>query len=131
MTVTQTPGWAVTFFDCEQVELHRVQLKDVMADGINPVCSRHVLYDSVNIDGTGDDPITIKNEGPMTGPMLTSDILITNCSVRNTKHPGIKIGTGTSECVPEHHGETLHLRHSGKFFCDSTDAVDQGASSSD
>ena len=31
ITVTQTPGWAVTFFDSEHVQLHQVRLKDVMA----------------------------------------------------------------------------------------------------
>ena len=96
LTVTQIPGWAVTFFDCEHVDIHRLRVRDVMADGINPVCCRHVLYDSVTIDGTGDDPITIKNEGPVTGLPLTSDIVISNCVVRNTTHPGFKIGTGTS-----------------------------------
>lgn len=96
VTVTQIPGWAVTFFECEHVELHQVHVLNVMADGINPVCCRHAWYDGVDIDGTGDDPITIKNEGPVRGPMLTSDILISNCSVRNTRHPGVKIGTGTA-----------------------------------
>jgi len=57
-TITKTPGWAVTFFECEHVDLRRLQILKVMADGINPVCSRHVLYDSINFDGTGDDPIT-------------------------------------------------------------------------
>jgi hypothetical protein len=95
-TITQTPGWAVTLFDCDHVDLRRVRVVDVMADGINPVCSRQVLYDSVYIDGTGDDPITIKNEGPIQGLPLTSDIVISNCVVRNTKHPGFKIGTGTA-----------------------------------
>jgi hypothetical protein len=95
-TVTKTPGWAVTFFECDHVELRRLQILNVMADGINPVCSRHVLYDSVNIDGTGDDPITIKNEGPFNGTALSTDIVISNCIVKNTKHPGVKIGTGTA-----------------------------------
>ena len=95
-TVTKTPGWAVTFFECEHVDLRRLKILNVMADGINPVCSRYVLYDSINFDGTGDDPITIKNEGPFTGAALTTDIVISNCVVKNTKHPGVKIGTGTA-----------------------------------
>ena len=96
LTVTRIPAWAVTFFDCDNVGIHRLRVRDVMADGINPVCCRHVLYDSVSIDGTGDDPITIKNEGPVEGLPLTSDIVISNCVVRNTTHPGFKIGTGTA-----------------------------------
>jgi hypothetical protein len=96
LTVTRIPAWAVTLFDCDNVNLRRIRVVDVMADGVNPVCSRNVLYDSVSIDGTGDDPITIKNEGPVTGLPLTSDIVISNCVVRNTTHPGFKIGTGTA-----------------------------------
>ena len=96
LTVTKIPAWSVTFFDCASVSMRRIRVLDVMADGINPVCSRNVLYDSVLIDGTGDDPITIKNEGPVTGLPLTSDIVISNCTVRNTTHPGFKIGTGTA-----------------------------------
>ena len=97
ITVTHSPGWSVTFFDCRHVRIRGVRLKDVMADGINPVSCQDVLYDGVVIDGTGDDPICIKNEGPpLPGGYVTRDVVVRNTAVRNTSHPGIKIGTGTN-----------------------------------
>ncbi|MEN6607112.1 MAG: glycosyl hydrolase family 28-related protein, partial [Bryobacteraceae bacterium] len=97
ITVTRSPGWSVTFFDCQHVRVLGVKLKDVMADGINPVSCQDVLYDGVVIDGTGDDPICIKNEGPpLRGGYVTRDVTIRNTVVRNTSHPGFKIGTGTN-----------------------------------
>lgn len=94
--VTNSPGWSVTFFHCERVRILGVKLENVMADGINPVSCRDVIYDGVEIDGSGDDPICIKNEGPRPpGGYVTRDIIVRNTRVRNTTHPGFKIGTGT------------------------------------
>lgn len=96
VTVTNTPGWAVTFFDCRNVRLQGTRLKNVMVDGINPISCQNVLYDGVEIDGTGDDPICIKNEGPpLEGGFVTRNIVVRNTTVRNTTHAAIKIGTGT------------------------------------
>jgi regulation of enolase protein 1 (concanavalin A-like superfamily) len=96
VTVTNTPGWAVTFFDCRNVRLLGTRLKNVMVDGINPVSCQNVLYDGVEIDGTGDDPICIKNEGPpLEGGFVTRNIVVRNTTVKNTTHAAIKIGTGT------------------------------------
>lgn len=96
ITVTRSPGWSVTFFDCRDVRILGVRLKDVMCDGINPVSCRNVLYDGVEVDGSGDDPICIKNEGPpLPGGYVTRNITVRNTRVRNTTHPAIKIGTGT------------------------------------
>ncbi len=97
ITVTRSPGWSVTFFDCQHVRILGVRLIDVMADGINPVSCQDVLYDGVVVDGSGDDPICLKNEGPpLPGGYVTRDITVRNTVVRNTSHPGIKIGTGTA-----------------------------------
>jgi hypothetical protein len=96
VTVTRSPGWAVTFFDCRTVRILGVRLKDVMVDGIDPVSCQDVLYDGVTIDGSGDDPICLKNEGPpLPGGYLTRHIVVRHCTVLNTGHPAIKIGTGT------------------------------------
>ena len=96
VSVTRAPGWAVTFFDCKHVQVLGVRTKDVMADGINAVSSQDVLYDGVVIDGSGDDPMCLKNEGPqLPGGYVTRNITIRNTEVSNTTHPGFKIGTGT------------------------------------
>ncbi len=97
ITVTRSPGWSVTFFDCRDVRILGARLQDVMADGINPVSCRNVLYDGVVIDGSGDDPICIKNEGPpLPGGYVTRNIVVRRTTVKNTTHPAVKIGTGTN-----------------------------------
>jgi len=63
VTVANSPGWSVTFFGCKRVDIIRVKCLDSYADGINPTCCQNVLYDGVLIEGSGDDAITIKNEG--------------------------------------------------------------------
>ena len=95
ITVANSPGWSVTIFACRYVDIIRVKVLNGFADGINPVCSRDVLLDGVLIDHSGDDPITIKNEGPAK-EFLSENIKIINTTVRNTTHPAVKIGTGTA-----------------------------------
>lgn len=96
ITVTHSPGWSVAFFHCRHVRVLRAKLKDTVVDGIDLVCCQDVLLDGVVINGTGDDPLCIKNEGPpLPGGYVTRDITIRNTVVRNTSHPGFKIGTGT------------------------------------
>lgn len=117
ITVTHSPGWSVTFFDCRHVRILGVMLKDVMADGINPVSCQDVLYDGVVIDGTGDDPICIKNEGPpLPNGYVTRDITIRNTVVRNTSHPGFKIGTGTNGTFDDIVVEDSTFKHTGDLF---------------
>jgi hypothetical protein len=97
VTVTNSPGWSVTFFDCTDVRILNTRLLNVMVDGIDPVSCQRVLCDGVVIDGTGDDPICLKNEGPpLPGGFRTQGIHIRNTVVRNTNHPAVKIGTGSN-----------------------------------
>ncbi|MCK4346785.1 MAG: right-handed parallel beta-helix repeat-containing protein, partial [Bacteroidales bacterium] len=119
-TVQNAPGWAMTFFGCNQVDIIRVKSVHNQADGINVTCCQNVLYDGAYFEENGDDPICIKNEckngkyenRPDCG-FLTENILITNCVVKNCSHPAIKIGTGTagvfrnitiSNCIFDHTG---------------------------
>jgi hypothetical protein len=104
VTVINSPGWSITFSGCKHVDVIRVKCLNSYADGINPVCSQDVLYDGVLIEGSGDDPIAIKNDSkgyqyetkPNCG-YISRDIIITNTTIRNTTrgHPAIKFGTGT------------------------------------
>ncbi len=97
VTVTRAPGWAVTFFDCRRVRILGAHVTNVRCDGINPVSCQDVLYDGAVIEGTGDDPLCIKNEGPpLPGGYVTRDIVVRNTTIRNTGHPAFKIGTGTN-----------------------------------
>jgi hypothetical protein len=117
VTVTNSPGWAVTFFDCRDVRILGARLRDVMADGINPVSCQNILYDGVVIDGTGDDPICIKNEGPpLPGGYQTRNIHIRNTVVRNTTHPAIKIGTGTNGTFDDILVEDCTFQNRGGLF---------------
>ena len=95
VTIANSPGWSVTIFSCRYVDVIRVKVLNGFADGINPVCSQDVLLDGVLIDHSGDDPITIKNEGPAK-EFLSENIKIINTTVSNTTHPAVKIGTGTA-----------------------------------
>jgi hypothetical protein len=120
VTVENSPGWSVTFFDCRRVRVLGVKLKRVMADGINPVSCQDVLLDGVEMDGTGDDPVCIKNEGPpLAGGYVTRDIVVRRTRVRNTSHPAVKIGTGTfgtfagilvEDCTFEHTGDLFAIQ---------------------
>lgn len=100
--IVNSPGWALTFFGCRGVDVIRVKCLNSFADGINPVCSQNVLYDGLLIEGSGDDPIAIKNDSTgytyKTRPdcgYLSENIIITNTTIRNTGHSAIKFGTGT------------------------------------
>lgn len=105
ITVTDSPGWSITFYGCCHVDVLRVKNFNSNADGINPVCCQDVYYDGVLIDGVGDDGICIKNESagylyksrPKRG-YLSSDIVVANTTIRNSRrgHPPIKIGTGSA-----------------------------------
>jgi len=96
ITIKNAAGWSLTFFGCKEVRASDIKILNGRADGINPVCCSDVLLDACIIDGSGDDPITIKNEGTPNCGHITKDIIIRNCVVRNTSHPAIKIGTGTA-----------------------------------
>ena len=102
ISVVNSPSWAITFSGCKGLDVIRVKCLNSKADGINPVCCQDVLYDGVLIDGSGDDPIAIKNDStgysyetrPDCG-YLTENVVITNTTITNTTHPPIKFGTGT------------------------------------
>jgi hypothetical protein len=98
ITVRNSPSWAITLFGCNKVDLICVKCLDSWADGINPVCSQDVCLDRVLIEGSKDDAIAIKNEMAGAAPdcgFLTEDIVVKNSTIRNCKHPAVKIGTGT------------------------------------
>jgi hypothetical protein len=116
ITVTRSPGWAITFFDCQNVKILGIKVINCKCDGINPVCCQDVLYDGVYIDGTGDDPITIKNEGVLDKPHATRNITIRNTTVKNTGHPGVKIGTGTAGTFENITIDNCFFENVGDFF---------------
>lgn len=116
IAVTRSPGWAITFFDCQKVDLLGVKVIHCKCDGINPVCSQDVLYDGVYIDGTGDDAITIKNEGTLDKPHVTRNITIRNTTVKHTGHPAVKIGTGTAGTFENILVENCRFENVGSCF---------------
>ena len=99
VAVVRSPGWCTTFLECEDIRILGVKVRDGFADGINIVSCRRVLYDGCVIEGSGDDPLCIKNEGRPERPLyknVVEDVIVTNTVIRNSTHPAIKIGTGTS-----------------------------------
>ncbi|NQU52212.1 MAG: right-handed parallel beta-helix repeat-containing protein [Bacteroidetes bacterium] len=119
VTIKDAAGWSLTLYGCKGVTVRDVKVLNGRFDGINPVSSSDVLIDACTIEGTGDDPITIKNEGNPANGHVTENIIIRNCFVRNTTHPAIKIGTGTagifrniqvSGCVFENTGEVFSIQ---------------------
>ncbi len=119
ITIKNAAGWSLTFFGCNDVVARDVKVLNGRADGINPVSSSNVLFDACMIDGSGDDPITIKNEGNPACGHVVENIIIRNCIVRNTTHPAVKIGTGTAGifrniiltgCVFENTGDVFSIQ---------------------
>ena len=100
--VVDSPGWAVTFWGCRHVTVAGVQILNSFADGLNPCCCQDVLIEDVTMDGSGDDPVCLKNDShryefatrPQCG-FVSRDIRIRRVCIRNTTHPAFKIGTGT------------------------------------
>ena len=123
LTVENSPGWSITFSGCQHVQVLGVKCLRSFADGINPACCQHVLYDGVVIDGSGDDPIAIKNDStgyaydtrPPCG-YLSDDIVIRNTAIRNTGHPSIKLGTGTYGVFRNITVENCTFENTGDMF---------------
>ena len=131
VTVRNSPGWSTTFWGCRDIELIRVKCLDGYADGINPSCCRNVHYRDCLIEGSGDDPLSIKNEPagaeryggkyedrPDCG-FLTENILIENTTIRGTTHACLKLGTAMfgvmcnitfRDCTFENTGAVLSLQ---------------------
>lgn len=116
VTILNSAGWALTFFGCNGVTARNVTVLDGRFDGINPVSSSDVLLDACTIDGTGDDPITIKNEGNPRRGHRVENVIIRNCIVRNTTHPAVKIGTGTAGIFRNIHITGCIFENTGEVF---------------
>lgn len=96
ITIRDAAGWSLTFFGCKGVVARDVKVLNGRADGINPVSSSDVLLDACLIEGSGDDAITIKNEGSPARGHVVENVIIRNCVIRNAINPAVKIGTGTA-----------------------------------
>ena len=122
--VVDSPGWAVTFWGCRHVTVARVQILDSFADGLNPCCCQDVLIEDVTIDGSGDDPVCLKNDShryefatrPAFG-FVSRDISIRRVCIRNTTHPAFKIGTGTHGVFRNIEIADCRLENTGALFC--------------
>lgn len=119
ITIKEAAGWSLTFLGCTGVSVQDVKVLNGRADGINPVSCSDVLIDACVIDGSGDDAITIKNEGTPNCGHVVNNIIVRNCIVRNTSHPAIKIGTGTAGvfrnilvtgCIFENTGDAFSIQ---------------------
>ncbi len=122
--VVDSPGWAVTFWGCRHVAVAGVQILDSFADGLNPCCCQDVLIEDVTIDGSGDDPVCLKNDShryefatrPECG-FVSRDITIRRACIRNTTHPAFKIGTGTHGVFRNIEIADCRLENTGALFC--------------
>ena len=122
--VIDSPGWSVTFSGCRNVRVINVKIRNSYADGMNPVCCQDVVIDGLLVEGSGDDPVCIKNDShryinetrPDCG-FLSEDILIKNTTVRHTTHPAFKIGTGTHGLFRNIVIRDCILEDTGAVFC--------------
>ena len=100
ITVVRSPSENTGFLECEDVRILGMKIRDSFADGIYIISCRRVLIDGCVIETSGDDPLSLKNEGRPERPSfqkdVVEDVLITNTTVRNAEHPGFKIGTDTA-----------------------------------
>lgn len=102
ITVLDSPGWSITFFGSKSTCVENVKVINSYADGINHTCCRDIVIRGVLVENSGDDAICLKNDSVdnscETGPdcgFTTNNVVIENAVIRNTRHPAIKIGTGT------------------------------------
>ena len=122
--VVDSPGWAVTFWGCRHVTVAGVQIRNSFADGLNPCCCQDVLIEDVTIEGSGDDPVCLKNDShryefatrPACG-FVSRDITIRRVSIRDTTHPAFKIGTGTHGIFQNIEIADCRLERTGALFC--------------
>lgn len=122
--VVDSPGWAVTFWGCRHVTVAGVHILDSFADGLNPCCCQDVLIEDVTVDGSGDDPVCLKNDShryefatrPECG-FVSRDIRIRRVCIRNTTHPAFKIGTGTHGVFQNIEIADCRLESTGALFC--------------
>ena len=100
ITVVRAPAENTGFLECEDIRILGVKIRDSFADGIYIISCRRVLIDGCVIERSGDDPLSLKNEGRPERPSfykdVVEDVLITNTTIRNATHPAIKIGTDTA-----------------------------------
>ena len=122
--VVDSPGWALTFWGCRHVTVAGVRIRNSFADGLNPCCCQDVLIEDVTIEGSGDDPVCLKNDShryefatrPECG-FVSRDITIRRVCIRDTTHPAFKIGTGTHGIFQNIEIADCRLERTGALFC--------------
>lgn len=122
--VVDSPRWAVTFWGCRHVTVAGVRIRNSFADGLNPCCCQDVLIEDVTIEGSGDDPVCLKNDShryefatrPACG-FVSRDITIRRVCIRDTTHPAFKIGTGTHGIFQNIEIADCRLERTGALFC--------------
>ncbi len=123
ITVVRSPSENTGFLECEDIRILGIKIRDSFADGIYIISCRRVLIDGCVIENSGDDPLSLKNEGRPERPSfykdVVEDVLITNTTIRNAKHPAFKIGTDTagvfrniqvSNCIFENVGPMFQIQ---------------------
>ncbi len=100
VTLTRSPSWTLHPYDCENVTVHKVTIKNPAnspnTDGINPESCRNVHIANCHID-VGDDCVTIKagTEDDPDALKPCENLTITNCTMVHG-HGGVVIGSEMS-----------------------------------
>ena len=114
----------LVFENCRHVTVAGVRIRNSFADGLNPCCCQDVLIEDVTIEGSGDDPVCLKNDShryefatrPECG-FVSRDITIRRVCIRDTTHPAFKIGTGTHGIFQNIEIADCRLERTGALFC--------------
>lgn len=130
----QADMWSIHLVYCENVVARRLTIRSTGGDGIDVDSCRHVVIDQCDID-TGDDAIAIKSGRGMEGYQLakpTEDVLISNCTLGDSRFAAIGIGSETSGGIRNVRIEHVTVTHAkardagpdsqhGLQLCEGTD----------
>lgn len=113
----QADMWSIHPVYCEDVVARRLTIRSTGGDGIDVDSCRHVVIEQCDID-TGDDPIAIKSGRGMEGYLLarpTEDVLISNCTLGDSRFAAIAIGSETSGGIRNVRIEHVRVTHAKTY----------------
>jgi polygalacturonase len=116
-TATHLDMWSIHPVYTDHFVARRLRIRTNGGDGIDVDSCRHVVIDSCDID-TGDDAIAIKSGRGMEGHQIarvTEDVLITHCTLGDSRFAAIGIGSETSGGIRNVRIEHVKVTHARTY----------------
>ncbi|HEY0053841.1 MAG TPA: glycoside hydrolase family 28 protein [Pedobacter sp.] len=99
ITVYRGGHFAIIVTGCDRVTLENLTI-DTIRDGINIDCGTNTLINNCRVNSPGDDAIAIKSSYALNRPVITENLIITNCQVSAFKVGTLLDGTRVPDEVP-------------------------------